>query len=74
MKTSYRKDYVPEETSHELEGPSAERKIAYIEVMRNVLTLFDWMVTQKRENFIFGAESGQTNLAFIMNTCNNVLG
>lgn len=32
------------------------------------------MVTQKRENLIFGAESGQTNLAFIINTCNNVLG
>jgi len=42
--------------------------------MHSILAVFDWMVTQKRENFIFGAESGQTNLAFIMNTCNNVLG
>jgi len=50
--------------------PSPAQKHNYIEVMRQVLHLFDWLCTQNRENFIFGEECGRANLAFVINTCN----
>jgi len=74
LKNSYRKDWVPEKPENEITGPDPARKAEYVSLMQVIVSLFDWMVTQKRENLIFGAESGTTNLAFIINTCNNVLG
>jgi hypothetical protein len=52
------------------ELPSEERKQHYILLMRQILQLFDWVLTQQHENFLFGSECGPENLQWVIETTN----
>jgi hypothetical protein len=55
------------------EPPTAEQKIDYMLLFRTCLSFFDWLCVNDRFLFLFNEESGRTNLAFIVNTCNMIL-
>ena len=58
----------------QMHPPTFTRKFKYIELFRAILQLIDWLCLNNKFIFIFNEESGRTNLKFIMNTCNIVLG
>ena len=56
------------------EPPSFERKIEYMVLMKTIMQFFDWLCVNNRFIFIFNEECGKTNLRFIVQTCNKILG
>lgn len=58
----------------QIKAPSEERKLQYLELFKEILQLIDWLCLNNRFIFIFNEECGKTNLNFIINTCNRVLG
>ncbi len=52
---------------------NADTKINYMLLIRTSLSFFDWLCINNKFQFLFNEESGRTNLAFIINTCNMIL-
>lgn len=48
-------------------------KIDYMLLIRTCLSFFDWLCINDKFIFLFNAESGKTNMAFVINTCNMIL-
>jgi len=51
----------------------SHKKIDYLELIKTILSLFDWLCRQDKYNFVFNEESGEANIYFIINKCNFVL-
>jgi hypothetical protein len=64
---------VTEQMLQAKEPPSEERKQNYLELMRQILSFFDWTLSQNREAFMFDNNNGKENLDFIITYCNKVL-
>ena len=64
---------VTEQMKQAQEPPSEERKQNYLELMRQILMFFDWLLTQKRDAFLFNDDYGKENLDFILTYGNKVL-
>jgi hypothetical protein len=43
-------------------------------LMKTIMQFFDWLCVNNRFIFIFNEECGKTNLRFIVQTCNKILG
>lgn len=67
-------EYSDEDVYIQIKPPSAERKLEYKELMQAILQLIDWMCLNNRFIFIFNEECGRTNLNFIIQATNKVLG
>jgi hypothetical protein len=52
---------------------TSEAKIDYMQLIRTCLCFFDWLCINDKFLFLFNEESGKSNLAFIINSCNMVL-
>lgn len=48
-------------------------KIDYMLLIRTCLSFFDWLCINDKFIFLFNPESGKTNMAFVINTCNMIL-
>lgn len=57
-----------------MDTPSQERKHEYMRLIRATVMLFDWLCLRKKFIFLFNEECGRTNLKFVIDTCNKVLG
>lgn len=52
---------------------TAHLKLDYMQLIRVTLSFFDWLCINNKFQFLFNEESGQANLAFIINSCNMIL-
>lgn len=73
LKVIWREYYRTAHTDDGRPPVTTDVKIDYMLLIRTCLSFFDWLCINDKFLFLFNEESGRTNLAFIMNTCNMIL-
>lgn len=73
LKVVWREYFRTEDQDPKYTPLSAEKKIEYMKLIRVSFSFFDWLCINNKHQFLFNQESGRTNLAFIINTCNMTL-
>jgi hypothetical protein len=58
----------------QLAAPTYQRRMDYKVIIKAILQLFDWVCLNNKFIFIFNEECGRTNVRYLINMTNRVLG